>query len=444
VAGNLTSLAAGAYLYGYPLVADIEAVVGFTQAGLGSSLQPAPFNQFSHARSLAGPDDTFVSVNNDTLYSIAMLDVGAGPLLLDVPDAADRYHVLQFIDAWTNNFAYVGRRASGRGAATYLLTPPGWEGTVPAGATRIPLPTRVATIVGRWACDGPGDLAAVHALQDQLAIRPIDAGSGQPAGVPVPAAGVPPELAFFERLRTWMREFPPAEPEREYQRRFVPLGLYEPDSPYRNAPVELSMALTAGMAAGQERLETLTHADPAPRVNGWSVGIHIFDYNLDHLGPGTIDDPRWKAADRATAHAGRAAAARGGLWGNHGYEAVYCQTFEDAEGERLDGRRSYSIRFDEPPPVEAFWSITMYDIPRYYLVANPINRYSIGDRTPGLRHDDDGSLTITIQHDPPASELRSNWLPAPAAEFRPVMRMYQPGPAVLDGSYRPPPIRRNA
>ena len=177
-----------------------------------------------------------------------------------------------------------------------------------------------------------------------------------------------------------------------------------------------------------------------PTVNGWMLTFHSFDYNLDHLGPGTIDDPAWKIPDRHASYLARALAARGGLWGNHGYEAAYPATYTDANGDQLDGRNRYTLRFAQDPPVDAFWSITMYDLPDFYLVANPINRYSIGDRTPGLRRDSDGSLTIVIQHQQP--DDTSNWLPAPAAPFRPLMRLYQPGAAILDGTYQIPPITK--
>jgi hypothetical protein len=136
----------------------------------------------------------------------------------------------------------------------------------------------------------------------------------------------------------------------------------------------------------------------------------------------------------------RAIAARVGLWGNHGYEAAYAQVFVDADGEPLTGEQRYTLRFEQDPPVEAFWSITMYDLPDYYLVGNPIDRYSIGDRTPGLRRDRDGSLTIALQHNRP--EDASNWLHTPAGALRPILRMYQPASRVLDSTYRLPPINR--
>jgi hypothetical protein len=432
----LAALAADAYIYGFPLVFDLQMVGGQAQLGM---IAPGPFNSFSHASRLAGPDDRFVSINNDTIYSIAQVDVSGGPVLLRVPDTAGRYYVLQFVDAWTNNFAYVGRRATGTVAGSFLLVPPGWQGTAPDAVRLIEFPTKVATIVGRWACDGPADLAAVQALQSQLTLEHF--GTPAPSGgIPAPAA-VPGELAFFEQLRTWMQAFPPSGPDQDYQRRFAPLGLLDAVSAYAGCPPDLAQALAAGADAGKQQMEAaMTAGGLAPVVNGWTLTFHMFDYNLDHLGPGTINDPAWTIPDRNTSYLARALAARGGLWGNHGYEAAYPATYTDANGDQLDGRNRYTLTFDHDPPVDAFWSITMYDLPNFYLVANPIGRYSIGDRTPGLRRDSDGSLTIVIQHERPADT--SNWLPAPAAPFRPLMRLYQPRAAILNGTYQIPPITK--
>jgi hypothetical protein len=437
VSDDLAALAADVYIYGFPLVFDLQMVGGQAEMGM---IAPGPFNTFSHASRLAGPDDRFVSINNDTIYSIAQVDVSGGPVLLRVPDTARRYYVLQFVDAWTNNFAYVGRRATGTAAGPFLLTPPGWRADAPAGARVIEFPTNVGTIVGRWACDGPADLDAVRALQAKLALEP-QAAPAAAAGIPVPAQA-PAELAFFEQLRTWMQAFPPSCPDQDYQQRFGPLGLLDPASSYADCPPDLAQALTTGADAAKQKMETaLTAGGLAPVVNGWTLTFHSFDYNLDHLGPGTNDDPAWKISDRHASYLARALAARGGLWGNHGYEAAYPVTYTDANGDQLDGRNRYT-RFGQDPPVDAFWSITMYDLPDFYLVDNPINRYSIGDRTPGLRRGSDGSITIVIQHDQPADT--SNWLPAPAAPFRPLMRLYQPQAAILDGTYQLPPITKGA
>src|SRR5690349_17566919 len=194
---ELAALAADAFIYGFPLVYDLSEIERFTRAGMGS-LAPSPLNAFSHATALAGPKDTFVSINNDTVYSIANVDVSGGPVRLEVPDSAGRYYVLQFVDAWTNNFAYVGRRATGTGAGTFLLVGPDWSGDDP---NVIRFPTTVASIVGRWAVDGEEDLPAVARLQAALTLTPSGAG----AGVPAPAPGVPEEVLFFERLRVWMQ-----------------------------------------------------------------------------------------------------------------------------------------------------------------------------------------------------------------------------------------------
>lgn len=436
---DLQRLAAEAYVYGYPIAFNLGAVAQFTTSGYGV-LPASAFNAFSHARQLAGPQDEFVSVNNDTVYSVSMLDLSVGPVLLHVPDTGGRYYVLQFVDAWTNNFAYVGTRATGNGEGTFLLTPPGWDGAVPAGATQIACPTRIATIVGRWACAGEEDLPAIRALQADLTLT-VPADAPAPAGLPAPAAGVPEALAPLESLRAAMAALPPSAAEQEYQQRFAPLGLLDAESPYVDADPALAETLAAGLADGAARVEEATKGGAEP-VNGWLALIHAFDYNLDWFEVGTLDDPAWKIADREAAHLMRAVAARVGLWGNHAYEAMYAQVFVDAAGEQLTGAHAYTIRFETPPPVGAFWSLTMYDMPDYYLCANPIDRYSIGDRTPGLTYGDDGSLTLLIGHTDPGEAGRANWLPAPAGDFRPVLRMYMPAPEALDGTYVLPGIER--
>ncbi|WP_457031214.1 DUF1254 domain-containing protein [Kitasatospora sp. P5_F3] len=438
---RIEALAADAYVYGYPMVFDLTMVDRCRRQGMGS-LPATDFNRFGHAEQLARADTEFVSVNNDTVYSIAQLNLSGGPLVLDVPDTDGAYLVLQFVDAWTNNFAYLGRRATGTGALRRLLVPPHWHGTPEPGLEVIECPTTVATVVGRNACEGPADLPRVRELQRRLTLTPLEPG-GVYAGLPEPDPEVPEQLRFLEQLRLWMAQFPPAAPDLEYQQRFAPLGLLDAGaSPYRNPAPGWAAALAAGLAEGRRRVEEAGRPDPDQPGGEWVLNLHLFDYNLDHLGPGTLDDPQWRIPDRRAAYLTRAVAARTGLWGNHAYEAAYAMTFQDAEGRPLTGARSYTLRFDSPPPVDAFWSLTMYDATDYYLVANPIDRYSIGDRTPGLVYAPDGSLTLVLQHrrpDDPAGA--ANWLPAPEGEFRPVIRLYQPGAAVLDGTYRLPPLQ---
>jgi hypothetical protein len=439
----VSELAAEAYLYGFPLVFNLEQVQRFVTSGVGSN-PAAPYNQFSHARTLAGPQDTFVTINNDTIYSMAQLDLSVGPVRLHVPDTAGRYYVLQFVDAWTDNFAYVGHRATGTSAGDFLIVPPGWSGTVPDGVTVIHSPTRVASIVGRWACAGEADLPVVYALQDATTLEPAEA-SGPPAGIPAPDAAVGADLMFLEKLRLWSQAFPPAPRDVPLQDRLAPAGITQSGaSPYAAPAAGFAAALRQGLAAGQAELtKVLQTGGSSPEVNGWRLTMHVFDYNLDYFQIGALDDPQFKITDPKVRIVERAAAAMGGLWGNHGYEAAYIMTYHDDQGEQLTGERTYTLRLDPPPPVGAFWSLTMYGVPDFFLIANDINRYSIGDRTPGIVYADDGSLTITISHTEPGdATAAANWLPAPAGAFRPVLRMYEPAAEVLDQTYTVPSITR--
>jgi hypothetical protein len=440
---DATELAAEAYLYGFPLVFNLDQVLRFVTTGVGSNPR-APFNQFSHARTLAGPQDTFVTINNDTLYSMAQLDLSVGPVRLHVPDTHGRYYVLQFVDAWTNNFAYVGHRATGTGEGDYLLVPPGWPGEAPSGVTVIHVPSRVASIVGRWACAGESDLPAVHALQDAITLQPANV-TAQPAGIPGPDSSVAGDLVFWEKLRLWSQAFPPAPRDLPLQDSLAPTGITQSGpSPYTTPGARLAEALRQGLAAGQATLKNILEAGgSSPQVNGWKLTMHVFDYNHDYFEVGALDDPQFKITDPKVRIVERAGAAMGGLWGNHAYEAAYIMTYQDDQGDQLIGQRTYTMRLDPPPPVGAFWSLTMYDVPHFFLVANDINRYSLGDRTPGVVYADDGSLTITLSHAKPSDPTAAaNWLPAPAGDFRPVLRMYEPAPEVLNQTYTFPPITR--
>lgn len=436
-------LAAEAYLYGFPIVFDLDQVRRFVTTGVGAN-DAAPFNSFSHGRTLAGPDETFVSINNDTVYSIAQIDLSVGPVLLSVPDTAERYYVLQFVDAWTNNFAYVGKRATGTAARDFLLLPPDWEGGDIGDATAIRFPTRIASIVGRWACDGEDDLAAVHALQDATTLTPLRRSLVPPIGLPDIDDGLSEALTFYEKYRVFSQTFPPADRDASLQASFALLGLTG-ETPVGALDDETKAVLEAGYAEGRAALDKILHSGASPVVNGWQLTYHVFDYNLDYFEVGSLDDPTWKIADPNVRIAERAAAAIAGLWGNHGYEAAYVMTYLDADGQELDGANEYTLRLSPTPPVGAFWSLTMYSIPEFYLVANDIDRYSIGDRTPGIVFDDDGGLTITISHAKPSdATAAANWLPAPDAPFRPILRMYVPAAGVFDGSYVLPAIERRS
>ena len=200
--------AAETFIYGYPLVYSLTETVGFA-AGHSSLPVSAPWNTFGYARDLLGPETTFVSPNNDTLYVIAAVDLGAGPLVLHVPDTAGRYYVLQFVDAWTNNFAYIGRRATGTAEREFLLVGPDDSTAAPNGRDVVRAPTGVVTIVGRVQIDGAADAPAVHALQDQFTLTPLSTDQAAPLGVPQPDARVGEELRWWETFRVQLAAFPP-------------------------------------------------------------------------------------------------------------------------------------------------------------------------------------------------------------------------------------------
>lgn len=265
-------LAAEAYIYGYPLVYDLEEVVNGVEGG-GSLPIQAPYNRFAYARRLLGPETKFVSPNNDTLYAVGQCDVRQGPLVLHVPDTHDRYYVLQFIDAWTNNFAYIGRRATGTAEAEYLLTDRDYNGPVPDGMTVVDAPTGVFTIGGRVQVDGAADLPAVHALQDQFTLTPLsvhqgDAAPPDAAGVPQPDPRVGEELGWWERFRVALAAFPPPPGDAPFLALAERFGATAAESPYVHPDPGLAEVLIAGQQAGQAKIEELAKAARTRRAAG--------------------------------------------------------------------------------------------------------------------------------------------------------------------------------
>jgi hypothetical protein len=445
-AAEQVKLAAEAFIYGYPLVYNMHEITKFPSGPNLVGPEALPYNKFGYARSLLTPKAHFVSPNNDTLYLIAICDVRNGPLVLHVPNTNDRYYGLQFIDAWTNNFAYIGRRATGTREAHYLLASHDYQGPVPADIQVIHAPTGLFVILGRLTVNGEDDLPTVHALQDQFTVIPLSVfeGGAAPAsvpGVPQPDPRVGEELLWWEEFRVALAAFPPPAADAPFLAICEKFGLTAAESPYVNPDPALVKILTTGVTAAQAKLEELIKNAAKP-VNGWQNVLHVFDYNLDFFEIGTLNSPEWKIADRTVAYVTRAVAARAGLWGNHGYEANYQIVYVDADNQPLESAKRYELHLPVSPPVDAFWSLTMYNVPEFYLAANPINRYSIGDRTPGLKYDADGSLTIYMQKDSPGLDKESNWLPTPqTGSFRPIMRMYQPKEPIMNGTYLLPAVK---
>ncbi|WP_203185926.1 DUF1254 domain-containing protein [Streptomyces pratensis] len=440
----ITALAADAYVYGSPLVRQLSAVQACLQEGCGT-LAPAPFNDFAHAGGPATPGARVPFAPVDLVDALAQLDLSGGPVRLHVPDTGGAYYVLQFVDAWGNAFAYLGPRATGTGEGDWMVVPPGWAGTVPDGVSGvIDAPTSVVSVVGRLACDGPEDMPRVRALQQELTLTHLGDRAHR-TGLPATEPGVPGALRFFEELRVWMADFPPAAADRAYQDRFQPLGLLEEGlSPYVSAGPVLVRALGRGLALGRLRVEEAARRPEAEGPRGtWRMIPHLRDHNLDHFGVGTLGTPEWTIPDREASYLVRAVAARRGRWLPHGYEALYAHTTRDSRGRPLDGAHDYVLRFRRPPPVRAFWSVTVYDSPGGHLVANEADRHAVGNRTPGLVHGADGSLTLRLSAKRPTGPAgEANWLPVPAGRFRPILRLHLPDQALLDGSYVIPAIER--
>lgn len=370
-------------------------------------------NQFTHTSRKLGPDDReVVSPNNDTVYSNAWLDLAQGPVLIDTPDMGERYWTLGLLDAWTNPFAYVGRRTTGNRPQRTLVHGPRWHGDASAlGATQVvAAPGDDVWLIGRMLVDDtPADLEAVRALQGTLRMtRPDgrDAASRLDTLIDGRATATPSAALFCATVDAALARNPAPAGER----------LVWPAAP--RAAVEDLLP---------DVYDELRRADqPQQLGGGWALPVAV----RTHWG----DD-----------HLTRARVARN-LIGALGIEEAMYPTVEvDADGRVLDGTHAYELRFPPGggPAVGAFWSLTMYRRSDCLFVANPIGRQSIGDRTPGLRHASDGSLAIRIQSTDPGPG--HNWLPSPAGEpFYVVLRLYQPQAEHLEFRYPYPPLRRLA
>ena len=392
-------------------------------------------NTFLHARRLltAGASRV-VTPNNDTLYTNAWLDLSREPVVIGVPDTADRYYVLGFLDFWTNPFAHVGRRTTGTGAGTFLVTGPRWQGEVPAGMRRIVSPTDHVWIIGRIMVEGPEDVPAVNALQDRFEMAPLSAWlagvrSNAPTVVDTALDPKAPRDAerFVEVVDRALRDNPPPADERVLLADFSRLG-FEPLGPATGARLPREVARRA-IGRALERLDALLDrpddgADVAAR-GGWDVPMVIGE-SFGH---------DWHR---------RALVARRYIGALTSAEAIYPMARADADGRPLSGEHRYTLRFAAggEPPVDAFWSLTMYDDRDCMLVPNALDRHRIGDRSRGLVREPDGALVLHLQHASPGPQREANWLPAPAGRFYVTLRAYQPRPEILDGRWRPPAIVR--
>jgi hypothetical protein len=430
------AIAREATVYGFPLVDNYRVLHAYFVDRDDPEFK-APWNQLHHVTRVYTPDDKAIQTpNSDTPYSQLGADLRREPLVLSVPAVErDRYYSLQFIDLYTHNFAYVGSRATGNAAGQFLLAGPDWQGEAPAGIRQvIRSETQLAFVLYRTQLKGPDDLDNVKRVQAGFRVQPLSAYLGQPAPPPAPAIEfvqpLGPEesrtsLGFFDTLNVVL-QFAPVHPsETALRERFARIGI-RPGEPFAPPP-DLRPALAAGMADAWQALATFKaeQIDTGKRTAADGFGTREFLGN-DYLT--------------------RMASAAYGIYGNSREEALYPAYFTDADGQPLDAsRHRYRLRFapDALPPVNAFWSLTMYELPASLLVANPLDRYLINSSMlPDLRRDPDGGITLYLQHDTPGADKEANWLPAPAGPFWTTLRLYWPRPEALDGRWQQPPLTK--
>ena len=424
---------AQAYLYGYSLVLMETTRHLTTESDQGQ----VSINQFAHARGF--PDHQFrlvVRPNCDTLYSSAWIDLTAEPIVLSVPDMGDRYYVMPLMDAWTNVFAYVGTRTTGSGPGHYMIAGPDWKGHVPEGVQIIQSPTNLTWLIGRIQANGRQDLPSVHQLQDKLALTLL---SRWPSGAPNPAVSIDkqPESRtldtkavvaamspseFFSTLARMMGKQPPAASDAPILKTLAGFGII-PGKPFNLEEIGFlrRWMLAKAVEVTRKKMVEIAASDRSS-INKWTIPPDI----LGNYG---------------TSYDVRALVSMVGLGALKPAEAVYPMTNMDITGKLLSGSHRYNIHFDagQTPPVDAFWSLTMYD-ERGFLINNPIHRYALGNRD-ALEFNSEGSLDILIQHHSPETK-KSNWLPAPAGNFAVTLRLYLPRAEFLDGTWKLPPIER--
>lgn len=419
-----TAIAKGAWIYAYPMMENyntmyLQAVDAKSTAYVGG------FNRFRHYSEPFTPANRdIVTPNNDTPYSWAWLDLRAEPIVLTVPTVPkDRYYVCQLFDLFTYNFAYVGVRATGFEGASYLIAGPNWKGEAPKGIKQIfRAETELVGMLTRTALNGPEDVANVRAVQAGMKLQSLSSFLGRPAPPPAPAITFPvPDKAKeastdFIAYLNFLLQFavPPHPAEVTLRGRFALIGI-APGAPWDPSKVDppVLAAIDVGIAEGKRELRD------AAEANTSSNGL---------FGPRDPGRPNYL---------NRAVGAMKGIYGNSLEEAWY-------GGYVGDGTKPSVIRFDKGslPPASFFWSMTLYTLPDRLLYANAIDRYSIGDRTKGLKYGSDGSLTLTVSHDPPTvSDAKANWLPAPNAPYSLVARIYGPKPELMNGTWKLPPLQ---
>ena len=430
------AIAKEAYIYGVPMVSMYGTMYAFSVDKTNKEYK-GPFNSILNIARVFTPDDTaFVTPNSDTPYSFIGLDLRAEPMVITLPPMEkDRYFVFQMMDLYTFNFDYLGTRTTGNGGGDYLVAGPSWKGKAPKGIKKIlRSETQFANVIGRTQLFNPADLDNVRKIQSGYKVQSLSAYLGRimsPTAAaidwvkPVPPADQRTSLEFFNVLNFALQfTEPPHRSEAALRKRFARIGIV-PGRPFNVASLspETKAAIEGGMADGQKAIDGLRATLGGKSEN--LFGRRAFLKN---------DFVR------------RAAGTQVGIGANSKEEALYPIYETDASGQLLNGESGrYTIRFagGQFPPVNAFWSLTMYNLPSQLLVKNSIERYLINSpMLPNLKRDTDGGLTIYVQNESPGADKEANWLPAPKGPFMMAMRYYWPKPELLRGKWKSPTVQR--
>ena len=425
-----------AYIYAFPMIAGYKAMNEFNIDKTNSQYK-GPFNTIISAANVFTPKDTaIVTPNSDTPYSMLQIDLRAEPIVFCVPAIdKDRYYSVQLTDMYSFNYGYVGSRATGTAAGCYMIAGPGWKGDKPDGIAKVfNTETQFGLVIFRTQLFNPADIDNVRKIQAQYVAQPLSQFLKQPVPAAVPLPKFPPfdddafKLGAFSYLNFLLQFAPTVPAETELRAKFARIGI-GPGLPYELPKVgDAKVATELGIKEGYEAIDKQRN-EIGKDVNGWRVGSAFGDrafYNGNY----TL----------------RAAAALAGIYGNDAIEAMYPLAVTDSTGAKLDGSKSnYTLTFPAGayPPVNAFWSVTMYDGKTQLLIENPINRYLINSpMLPDMKKNADGSLTMYIQNKSPGKDKEANWLPAPDGPIYLVMRLYWPKEEALNGTWKPVPIVR--
>jgi hypothetical protein len=434
---DIREIAKEAYIFGFPMVDNYRVQYSYFVDPNNPDYK-APYNQLFNIPRVFTPDDKAIQTpNSDTPYSWIGLDLRAEPIVFTVPSIEkERYWSLQLIDLYTHNFDYLGSRTTGNNGGSYMIAGPQWQGETPANITKvIRCETSIASAQFRTQLFNPDDLENVKAIQAKYIVKPLSAFLGEPSPPPAPAINFIKPLSpdaqrtsfeFFKLLNFTLQFCPTHPSETELMSRFAKIGV---GAGMDFDPSQLSLEAKKAIEEGM-RDAWLAFDEVKSKVNAGQV---------------TSGDMFGTRAFLKNNYLYRMTAAVLGIYGNTKEEAMYPAYYVDADGKKLDGANRYMLRFapGQLPPVNSFWSITMYDQPASLLVANPLNRYLLNSpMLPQFKRDPDGGLTFLIQNDSPGAELESNWLPAPAGPFSTIMRLYWPKTEALNGTWKAPPIRR--